>query len=535
MRTTRVLIKLHFSLWVLTVVSVALFCLPPATLADSTLVWVVPANPGSTVSSSLSGVNGVAARWEACPAPSEASRQLTAQIALRNATSSAELAAQVIYLTNQERVSRGLLPLKANANLTTTSSGHSQDMALNDFFGHTSSNGDTLATRYINAGYVNYVAGGENIAAGFDTAESVMTGWMSSTGHLNNILNSSYREIGVGYYFQPDDQPNVRLPDGTLGGPYFYYWTQDFGARSNVYPVIINLEAPTTNTPAVTLAIHGQGWAAQMQVSNSADFAGTSWEPYASTKAWTLLPGNGIRTVYIKLRNSYGLEVLASDEIQLTGQPEQPTPTPTPTPQPTPTPTPTPGSNLPAPSVSINDGQPYTRGADVTLSLELPADARKVEAADNPGFTNAHSLPLQPQVAWHLDENKPGRQVVYVRYQDAAGRLSQTGSASIVYDPLPPTGRVTITANNGLSVLISVEARDSLSGVAAMVVGLSPDELTDWQPYLTVVKLPLPPGGQGGVPVAYARFRDQAGNESPIYRSDQPISDTQTFIPFASR
>jgi hypothetical protein len=185
--------------------------------------------------------------------------------------------------------------------------------------------------------------------------------------------------------------------------------------------------------------------------------------------------------------------------------------------------------------VSINDGQPYTRGADVTLSLELPADARKVEAADNPGFTNAHSLPLQPQVAWHLDENKPGRQVVYVRYQDAAGRLSQTGSASIVYDPLPPTGRVTITANNGLSVLISVEARDSLSGVAAMVVGLSPDELTDWQPYLTVVKLPLPPGGQGGVPVAYARFRDQAGNESPIYRSDQPISDTQTFIPFASR
>jgi hypothetical protein len=68
-----------------------------------------------------------------------------------------------------------------------------------------------------------------------------------------------------------------------------------------------------------------------------------------------------------------------------------------------------------------------------------------------------------------------------------------------------------------------------------MVVAFSPDQLTDWQPYLTMVKLPLPAGGQGGTPVVYARFRDQAGNESPIYRSDQSAAGTQMFIPLVSR
>jgi hypothetical protein len=133
-----------------------------------------------------------------------------------------------------------------------------------------------------------------------------------------------------------------------------------------------------------------------------------------------------------------------------------------------------------------------------------------------------------------LNESQVGRQTVYVRYRDGSGQISPTASASIVYDPVLPTGRVTITANNGLSLLVSVEARDSLSGIAAMAIGLSPDQLV-WQTYLVVVKVPLPAGGQGGTPVVYARFRDLAGNESPIFRSDQPAIGTQAFIPFVNR
>ncbi|MCB0905879.1 MAG: hypothetical protein KDB63_02035 [Nocardioidaceae bacterium] len=55
---------------------------------------------------------------------------------------------------------------------------------------------------------------GENIAAGYPTAASVMKGWMHSAGHRENILNKSYTRIGLGL---------ARTSDGTR------YWVQNFG------------------------------------------------------------------------------------------------------------------------------------------------------------------------------------------------------------------------------------------------------------------------------------------------------------------
>jgi uncharacterized protein YkwD len=57
---------------------------------------------------------------------------------------------------------------------------------------------------------------------------------MNSSGHRTNILNCNYREIGIGYYYQADDQGDVDLGDNTqgnpvYGGPFYYYWTQVFG------------------------------------------------------------------------------------------------------------------------------------------------------------------------------------------------------------------------------------------------------------------------------------------------------------------
>ena len=46
---------------------------------------------------------------------------------------------------------------------------------------------------------VSYRTAGENIAKGQKTAESVMKGWMNSSGHRANILSSAYTHIGVGY------------------------------------------------------------------------------------------------------------------------------------------------------------------------------------------------------------------------------------------------------------------------------------------------------------------------------------------------
>ncbi|MBL4561309.1 MAG: CAP domain-containing protein [Labilibaculum sp.] len=85
---------------------------------------------------------------------------------------------------------------------------HSKDMMDNNFFSHTSSNGDTFLTRIGDAGYI-YSSAGENIAMGYPSEESVMNGWLTSQGHCANIMNSSFTEMGVG-----------RVEN---------YWTQNFG------------------------------------------------------------------------------------------------------------------------------------------------------------------------------------------------------------------------------------------------------------------------------------------------------------------
>ena len=60
---------------------------------------------------------------------------------------------------------------------------------------------------------IKYTAAGENIAMGYISAQSVVNGWMNSSGHRANILNPSFKTIGVGAY--TDSQ-------GTI------YWTQMF-------------------------------------------------------------------------------------------------------------------------------------------------------------------------------------------------------------------------------------------------------------------------------------------------------------------
>jgi hypothetical protein len=44
----------------------------------------------------------------------------------------------------------------------------------------------------------------------------------------------------------------------------------------------------------------------QMQVSNGADFSEATWQPYATNLTWSLLPGTGDRTVYVRFRDAAG-------------------------------------------------------------------------------------------------------------------------------------------------------------------------------------------------------------------------------------
>jgi len=113
--------------------------------------------------------------------------------------SPADFEREVIRLTNLERTSRGLAPLREHPVLTAAARAHNDDMARNDFFSHTGSDGSQPWDRARAHGY-NFSTFGENIAYGYMTPEQVVRGWMASEGHRQNILTPDFRDIGVGYH-----------------------------------------------------------------------------------------------------------------------------------------------------------------------------------------------------------------------------------------------------------------------------------------------------------------------------------------------
>ncbi len=121
---------------------------------------------------------------------------------------------RILDLTNNERGKVGLSPLTLNSKLAAAAQKHSRSMAMQDFFDHRQ-----MVERVRAEGY-HYSRVAENISAGNSTPEDAIKGWMNSSGHRDNILNSNYRELGVGYYFLENDQGSVN---------YKHYWTQVFG------------------------------------------------------------------------------------------------------------------------------------------------------------------------------------------------------------------------------------------------------------------------------------------------------------------
>lgn len=118
---------------------------------------------------------------------------------------------EVLALVNQERTQVGCRPLEADPSLAALATAYSRDMAERGYFSHTDPEGRDPWDRAAAAG-VTYL-GGENIALGQPDARAVMSAWMNSQGHRDNILNCGFTTIGVG----------VHMADG---GPW---WTQSLG------------------------------------------------------------------------------------------------------------------------------------------------------------------------------------------------------------------------------------------------------------------------------------------------------------------
>ncbi len=240
---------------------------------------------------------------------------------------------QVAELVNQERASCTLAacplsPLKGVSVLGALADEHSASMAEQDYFSHCDfSTGLDPFERMIAAGYF-YFSAAENIAGTAATPAAVVAQWMGSAAHRANILGNGFREQGVGYYFQSGDLANVDY-DGnsdcdcsdageTCSFPAITrYWTQMFGMRNSVYPLVIDGESHATTSGTVALYVYGPATAIDMRFSNDGA-AWSAWQTFAHDAVWSLAAGDGLRTVYSEVRSATAV-YRACDRIWRTG------------------------------------------------------------------------------------------------------------------------------------------------------------------------------------------------------------------------
>jgi serralysin len=115
----------------------------------------------------------------------------------------------MLELVNAERAKAGAQPLAFNGSLNDAADNHSNWMIATDTFSHTGAGGSSPTARMTQAGYgfAGSWASGENIAwastrapSGLqDEVQLLHTNLMNSPGHKANILNGTYREIGIGF------------------------------------------------------------------------------------------------------------------------------------------------------------------------------------------------------------------------------------------------------------------------------------------------------------------------------------------------
>ena len=275
--------------------------------------------------------------------------------------------------------------------------------------------------------------------------------------------------------------------------------------------IILDLEAPSmprillnggnryTKSYNVNIRLSAIG-ASEMIVSNNPDLRGAEWQPYRYLlPSWTFDVTDGEKTVYVKFRDEAGNETeIKSDKIILDqGQPS--------------------GGKIKI--ISKEGVQGITNNKEGLVNLELSVegdDARYMMVSNTENFFEGR---------WEIYRNKvedwklavgDGEKAVYVKFRDRAGNVSSPVSDRVILDLTAPIDtRIAVEKRakyvQSNSVAVNVYAR----GASEVMLGKS-EQFTNgkWQKYEEEIK-GWQLEGEDGKKVVYAKFKDQAGNETP--------------------
>jgi uncharacterized protein YkwD len=124
--------------------------------------------------------------------------------------------AAVVCLVNEQRAAHRLPPLRDSPLLDRSAQGWTNTMVSSGSFTH----GADFGSRISATGF-HWSSAGENIATGYTTPSAVVTAWMGSAPHCQNILNPTYANVGTGVLSRVVGRPGHGAT-----------WTQDFALAS---------------------------------------------------------------------------------------------------------------------------------------------------------------------------------------------------------------------------------------------------------------------------------------------------------------
>jgi len=271
-------------------------------------------------------------------------------------------------------------------------------------------------------------------------------------------------------------------------------------------------DTTSTNVQLTLLYTDTTSGVSQMVLSNDGSIY-TSWDSPATSRNWILQAGDGLKTVYVRYKDTAGnVSAVYTDTISLdtTVQPEF--------------------------GLSINEGALFTNKITVTLSIGAQPGTAQMQVSNEGNFPGATWEPYTAHRSWQVTQylNYVIPRLVYARYKDVNGSVSSTYLDDIIMDVNPPTGSVSIigpSSARGLRVLatsvtLSLRAEDDVSGVGAMLISNRPDFAgAAWETYATSRGWTLDSNN-----TVYVRFRDNAGNVSATYSASRP-SNWSVFLP----
>jgi len=258
--------------------------------------------------------------------------------------------------------------------------------------------------------------------------------------------------------------------------------------------IVINGGQATTRALSATLTLNASGPnpVAQMQFSKDGiNFY--AYEPYQTTRQVTLLPGQGLRSIYVRFKDSAGnASQVFSDSIMV-------------------------DTTAPTGAVAIKGGAALTN----SLSAPLNLTASDLSGVSSMQFSKdgVHYYAWEP-FATTRTVTLPagdGTKSIYVRFRDSVGNVSAPFSDSITLDSTRPAGSIVI--NGGAATTSSTAAALTLSGSDASGVTqmqFSKDGGINWfalESYAPSRNVTLTPPGPGIKSIS-VRYKDAAGNLS---------------------